>query len=787
MTTYDKIPKEETFKAHIFAEYFGVNRYGYKPNIDNIDFVVSETITKDDTSFEYHYLWAETKKDAQDIESMLTQLILTCKKTYIKGDYLPPKFIGCFDTEKIAFVSFHDVLPIFNESDFNWNQTPSNHETTDFKKARSKINNLIAKKIALFHFATDKNEIQQFIKDSFILEDNISQIPITKDNFVHIYRRWVKEIKPSIDLIERDWNDFKNNGILDGDFFRADMMSSGGNTITEKLKIILKQDCYKLQEVISGRLFKSDIGFTDGGVAYKQFWNKYKRPPEQEYQQFIIDRRDLLVPQNIRELKGSFFTPKIWADKSKEYLEDVFGKNWQDRYYVWDCAAGTGNLLAGLKNKYNVWASTIDQSDVDTMKTLIDGGLNLLEDHVFKFDFLNDSFDKLPDELKTIIDDPNKRKKLIVYINPPYAEGDTVATNRNKRKGIGDTLTYKHYSQFLGGAASELFMQFIIRIYKEIPHCKLALFSKLKYITAPKSSNFRTIFKAEYKGGFIVQADTFDNVIGHFPIGFLIWDFEKEHIVNDITCDVISDDKTILTKTFHDGIIHFLNDWLKKNYDKNGDPIGTMGFVANDFQHQKFCFLSTKGRGHHQTNVTKNNLIEICIYFTVRHCIKPTWINDRDQFLYPNDKYKNDLEFQNDCLIFTLFHGQNRISCKDGVNHWIPFTEKNVNAKEKFKSNFMSNFLKRKKFSVEAKAVLDAGRKLWRYYHAQIKQNRTASVNASFYDVRAFFQGQNEKGSMKNKSKNETYNNLIADLRNKLKTLADKIQPKIYKYGFLKK
>jgi len=40
---------------------------------------------------------------------------------------------------------------------------------------------------------------------------------------------------------------------------------------------------------------------------------------------------------------------------------------------------------------------------------------------------------------------------------------------------------------------------------------------------------------------------------------------------------------------------------------------------------------------------------------------------------------------------------------------------------------------------------------------------------------------------MNNKSNDETYNALIADLRSALKTLAAKIEPKVYEYGFLKK
>jgi len=39
---------------------------------------------------------------------------------------------------------------------------------------------------------------------------------------------------------------------------------------------------------------------------------------------------------------------------------------------------------------------------------------------------------------------------------------------------------------------------------------------------------------------------------------------------------------------------------------------------------------------------------------------------------------------------------------------------------------------------------------------------------------------------MNNKSTEEKYTELIADLRQKQNILADKIKPKIYEYGFLK-
>ncbi len=209
--------------------------------------------------------------------------------------------------------------------------------------------------------------------------------------------------------------------------------------------------------------------------------------------------------------------------------------------------------------------------------------------------------------------------------------------------------------------------------------------------------------------------------------------------------------------------------------------------------------------------VTDKNLKEVAIYIGVCHCIEPTWLNDRDQFLYPNDGWKNDAEFQNDCLAFTLFN--NNIQSEYGTNHWIPFTEKEVEAGEKFSSHFMTDYISGKNrpagraaerndlfsqgaeraadkttaeplvFSEEATAVFDAGRELWSYYHSQAG----AVADASFYDIRLHFQGRNDRGRMNPDSTDERYTELIGILRKTLKLLARKIEPKVYEYGFLKK
>ena len=60
------------------------------------------------------------------------------------------------------------------------------------------------------------------------------------------------------------------------------------------------------------------------------------------------------------------------------------------------------------------------------------------------------------------------------------------------------------------------------------------------------------------------------------------------------------------------------------------------------------------------------------------------------------------------------------------------------------------------------------------------------NANASFYDIRAHFQGRNDKGRMNARSDDVNYTALISVLREKLKILAKKIEPKIYEYEFLK-
>ncbi|MCD6595495.1 hypothetical protein J7L68_07465, partial [bacterium] len=700
-----KYMREEELKNKIAEKYF--SGYDTTRIIGNIDFCVIKRKSKKELSEQESLLWAEAKRGKADYYESIVQLILTIGKARTFDDFLPPPLLGAFDEEKIAFIPYSEIHEVFYINDFNWNVTPSDHTTKEFKLILEKVKSVIDTNALLFSFDKDDKELKKFIKDNFIADKfPLTKTQIDKNNFMIIYNKWLQAVKPTICV---NWEIAKDNGIIDGDFYLADLLSRENFTLKDKLFVLLKKEHYELnREIKKSGLFSYDTtGFNDEQIAHTQFWNKYQRPPKEEYWDYIVERRDLLVPQDVRERKGSFFTPQIWVELSQKYLTDVLGEDWQDDYYIWDCAAGTGNLLAGLTNKYNIWASTLDKQDVDVMHDRINNGANLLHDHVFQFDFLNDDFSKLPEPLQDIINDPEKRKKLVVYINPPYAEAASTktvtGTAENKTNVSNTSSIYNKYSNEMGKSCRELFALFLMRIYKEIPNAKIANFSKLKLHQATNFELFRNIFLSELKNMFIVPAYTFDNVSGKFPIGFFIWDTNSKEIITNFASDVF-DEKGIFL--FQKEIkvqkkAKTINDWLK-NYIRHDEEIATMCCIGADFQHQNYVNINFRdqlkgvgnAKGIAKFGITKSNLQIASIYYSVRKCINANWINDRDIFRFPNEQWDDDPDFKSDCLVYALFNIG--IQSSFGVNHWIPFTEEEVNSHEKFESNFMSDFIKGK-------------------------------------------------------------------------------------------
>ncbi|MEN9848270.1 MAG: hypothetical protein RL368_1010, partial [Pseudomonadota bacterium] len=558
----------------------------------------------------------------------------------------------------------------------------------------------------------------------------------------------------------------------------------------------------------------------------RRFWQIYHRPPKPEYRNYLLERRDSLIPLDERSFKGAYYTPLHLVEKAYDKLTEVLGKNWQKNYIVWDMCCGVGNLEVKHSNPRNIFMSTLDQADVDVMKAT----KTCIAAHRFQYDYLNDDItddgkidysltNKTPKGLQQAI---KKGKKILVLMNPPYAEAGS-ALGKDAKGEVAKTKIATMAMVNYGKASNELFTQFVARIVQEMPTATIAMFSKLKYVNAPNFEKFRQVWSAEYLDGFIIHSKAFEGLSGNFPIGFLIWksnqNAKKNIQITKIITEVLDKKaQPIGEKAFYNLPNNsFLNIWLTrpkpnesqviplkncvtpytsaKYLDKWSDnAIGYVWCQNNDLQHtsqQTTLFSSVWGDGH-GFYVTPENLWQVAIVFSVRRLIKPTWINDRDQFLQPTGELTD--EFKNDCLIWMLFNGSNLTASANDlewngkkwsiVNHFIPFTETEVNATARFESDFMVEYLKKKKLSKEAKAVLDAGCELWKAYLShtdprnvcdELKLNRP---DVGWYQIRNALKKRNESGDFPPVSFN--------GFEISYKILTEKLQPLVFELGFLR-
>ena len=208
--------REEEVKNKVAVDWF----LGFDTTqiIGNIDFSVFPE--KYNIFHSIPLLWAEAKKGDYDVVTMFVQLILTIGKARTYTRMLPPAFLGAFDAQKIAFVPYNSIESIFSINDFNWNVTPSDHESKEFAIIKKRIEADLQQNSYLFYFEKDAQELCFFISHNLENATDKAKQTINKSNFVSIYLRWLEVIKP---IIDTDWEALKKNNILDCDFYLADL------------------------------------------------------------------------------------------------------------------------------------------------------------------------------------------------------------------------------------------------------------------------------------------------------------------------------------------------------------------------------------------------------------------------------------------------------------------------------------------------------------------------------------------------------------------------------------
>ena len=757
-------------------------------------------------------IWFEAKDtDRNSSYAMFTQLLHYVQVALNKGEPVPP-FLAVIDTEKAAIMKSADVLPFLAKKTIQWGKSASQYTP----EALDEISAHIGTYFVSFKMSTHEDEFISTVKAA-IKSGDIIRTQITPDNLKQVFDKWVAMVgREIVGVSEEDY------ALL----FFADIMHDGTVSTHANLPAELMHKNGAPVFSLGGKNF--DLGNKEG---YRQFWAIYHRPPKSEYRDYLLERRDSLIPLDERSFKGAYYTPLHVVDKAYDKLTETLGANWQKDYIVWDMCCGVGNLEVKHSNPRNLYMSTLDQADIDVMKAT----KTCVSATRFQYDYLNDDItddgridyslsNKVPQGLRDAI---SAGKKILVLINPPYAEatsGDTISGGENKA-GVAKTKFASTAMTVYGKASNELFMQFLVRIAHEIPIATVAIFSKLKYITAPTLDQFRAQWKANFLSGFVVHSKSFDGLSGDFPIGFLIWETnqtsKKNMPITEIEVEVLDKAaKPIGIKIFSNiSEVSLLTDWTVRPEGNQIDALplknaitpatatkdlrGTkwsdkaiawLNCAGNDLQNagQKTMLFSSgygSGRGFF---VNETNLAQAAVVFAVRRLIKPTWLNDRDQFLQPTEPLTD--EFKTDCLLWMLFNGSNLTASANDlewngkkwsiVNHFIPFTEAEVNAPDRFESDFMVQYLAGMTLSAEATAVLDAGRTLWKAYFAhtdvrtvrdQYKLNR---ADVGWYQIRNALAERNKSG--------DTAPVNFSPFEAAYQALTAKLRPQVFSLGFLR-
>jgi len=378
-----------------------------------------------------------------------------------------------------------------------------------------------------------------------------------------------------------------------------------------------------------------------------------------------------------------------------------------------------------------------------------------------------------------------------------------------------------------GHAKRELFTQFMFRIVHELPESTyLGMFSKLKYLNAPDSIEYRDqFFNYKFEKGFLFKSTTFHGVKGKYPIGFLIWNLSKPREKKSVEIDITNEDASTI------GVKHLqliekkdvLNNWFPRPQNSNEhilpplsngitvrdgntdtrhrarpDFLASICSKGNDFQNNNYVsILSSPSVSAGAFTVIKENFEKALTLHAVRKIPKQTWLNDRNQFLIPHTEPTK--EFLNDCVVWSLFASSNETTALSNVqylgnryqikNNFYPFSLEEIKKWEindpdlklqifNDQNRFVAEWLTKNVLSAEAKQVLENARTVYRAFYANLNQMATNkwkidTWDAGWYQIRRCLAEHNLATED------------IKELNKANEQLANKILPKIEEFGFL--
>ena len=508
-----------------------------------------------------------------------------------------------------------------------------------------------------------------------------------------------------------------------------------------------------------------------------------------------IENYDQTIVNEIRTRQGAFFTPKLWVDEAHKLTTKVLGENWKDECIVWDCCAGSGNLTREYDFK-NLIISTLEQPEVDLLQKQ---GYT----QAFKYDFLNPDDNELffsdnaiPDNIQDLLV-KNSDKRLVFFMNPPYAAAGTLAEDEENKEGVSDTKV-KDMMTSLGACRSNLYFQFMyeaVRQARKFGYKKVSLcfFSPIKFMIQETAQKFRKWYYRDFKfqKGFFFNASAFSGVSSEWGVGFTIWS-EGENTEDPILEIKDTDASHIGWKQIYNCDNHMpASEWVRepiKDMETYEYPIMTSGLKIKERE---------------KTGPIKKAPEKEIVY--VDHPIIPftqRWLDDKGAYIHTSETKEGYEQWVDDCHIYSIYETKNNCTSMRDVswggeiwqikNHFFWLERYGIKGllKEKcpliyadfekyYEESYVATLIADLTLSQEARDLLMCATELWvksldkREAYAQANPDlQMLCWDCGWYQLKGFWENE--------------YKDDFKRLKDLHKALGDKLRPGVYEYGFLK-
>ena len=603
--------------------------------------------------------------------SVLVQCLYYIKKYENAGAKLPNViFVGdkneCFALHSNAVLKYlgHEI---------DWSIAPSSAAKSNPNLIKAMVDD---QDVSPFVFNVDKD---------FELSKAVDKIKDFNSNVIRLIRVTTHNINAIFDYFFESVYDEKHNDLTPNqlaNLFIQILVNPNENYLHPKIKntLITKS----LGDVrVNGNLFNS---------FFKHFEHSYS-PKEKETMTGMVDR---LVEDTTRRKQGEFFTPTLWVDEGHKLLTENLGEDWKQEYVVWDCACGTLNLTRDYRFG-EAYCSTLIQDDINTANQM-----NFNPEAVrFQYDFLNEGEKGLLEKAPSLVEALRGNKKILFLINPPYAAA-------GKRGVVGDKEGMAHTAindimkkEGWGGCSKQLYAQFLYKIFKlkekySLTNVEIGVYSKPAFLTSSSFNKFREKFFTGFqvRDGFVFQASEFADVSGAWGVSFThITDqegFEQSKFELKRTNQDTFEIESFGIKGFYntDGV-YPAREWIREevkglerfdcpqiqsyktlgNRNKIGwkNQLGCINNHANSVYDNSLNVFISSSTTTKNSNipVIPENFHKVTTLFTARKSITgkyANWINDKDEYLAPDENHPKWNQFVTDSLVYSLFNNSSQQS-----------------------------------------------------------------------------------------------------------------------------